>query len=868
MCYLMMDEGETPEKIWIDGNLLALSSNVPECHVDWGWHVAPTLMVKQTSGPDIKMVIDPSLCDKPVTPEEWKSRQGDANATLTPSSCDQYWSNGGTATQSQANNDMELYRLLLDELCGDYGPSPYECPIVKQCFFIVDRSTISKDEIDAMLSIGSPAVIEAAFFVVVDGFAPKDLGITSSTLVGIPNIKPTLTISPAVSQMAVEVMSNIGLEDPVHLLRRQRITWKFKISFTGTGGFVSELREINLSALITSVTSPLSTVSATAKIYLIKQPNPYEIDGEIAWLSTDLRVFQIKVGESRFNKTMGNDASDFIIGVLNNLNNGMTGGETFENISVDYQTSRLELSQSVSGIRVYNFAVAKVRYRALLISAQDVRVFFRLFPASSTSLEYNQATTYRRALQSGVVKPLLGVINNEVVTIPCFAAPRIDSSTVSMTQQTDPTNVQIIPNAGGTEVVRYFGCWLDINQTQPQFPINPLPIDGPYPANRKTIQELIRNQHQCLVAEIAFDHAPIPADASPSLSDKLAQRNLAIVESANPGDIASHRIPHTFEIKPTRSKLGQDELHDELMIDWGNTPVGSLATLYLPNVNTNDIFKLAVKMYRSHTLVRIDSHTLQCETGGFTYIPIPQGGGANYVGMMSVDLPGAVKKGQVFTIVVRQVTSGVGGRTDLKHKKVEAVSTARGRRILGSFQITIPVRVKEEMCIAEERLLSNLRWIQRAIPKKNRWFLVFNRYVKQIASRVDALGGVSDKVVASPSDDWKERARRCNALGLATTVLLAMLVIVFGSFTDGLLITSGTPVIILLLSVGYYWMKNCRPNACRLLRTILVGVGSGAVVLAFLFLFGMSTLQLVEVLVASLVTTGITAMICWLRHCL
>ena len=856
MCYLMTDEGETPEKVWIAGDLLALSSNVPECHVDWGWHVAPTLMVTQTSGPDIKMVIDPSLCDKPVTLEEWKSLQGDTSATLTPSSWDKYWPDGGTATQAQANNDMELYRHKLDELCNDFGPLPYECPIVKKSFFVVDRSTISKDEIDAMLSSGSPAVIEAAFFVVVDGFAPADLGITSSTLVGVPDITPTLTNAQPVSQMTIEVMPNIGLGDPVHLIRRQRITWKYKISFTGTSGFVSELQELNLSGSITSVTSPISTVSATAKIYLITQPNPYEIDGETAWLSTDLRVFQMKAGESRFGKTMATDASDFITSVINNLNNGTTGGDTFENISVDQQTSKLELSQSVGGIQVFNFAVAKVRYRALLVSAQDVRVFFRLFPASSTSLEYDQATTYRRAIQGGATKPLLGIINGEVVNIPCFAAARIDSSTESMTQQTDPANVQIIPPNAGNEVVKCFGCWLDINQTQPQFPVSPVPpvpTDGPYPAaSRKTIKELIRDQHQCLVAEIAFDPAPIPVDASPSISDKLAQRNLAIVESANPGDVASHRIPHTFEIKPSRSRLGPDELPDELMIDWGNTPVGSLATLYLPGVNTNDTLKLAVKMYRSHTLIRIDARTLQCETGGITYIPIPQGEGANYVGMMSVDLPETIRKGQVFTIVVRQVTNAVSGYATLTHGSAKAAVTPAGyRRILGTFQITIPVRTKEDMLEPEERLLSNLRWIERAIPENNRWFSVFNRYVKQIASRVDALGGVSKKVVASPSGEWRRAYLQCRILGVTAALLIAALAIGIGTLSGNIMGATVILIAALLTGVARFWIRHCRPRICQFLGALIAGAGIGAIVLALLVVLGISAPQLVATLVAS-----------------
>jgi hypothetical protein len=864
MCYLMTAEAETPEKVWIKGSLVVPSSNVHTCEVTWGWHVAPTLMVTQPSGPDIKMVIDPSLSAGPITTTDWKGLQGDPSATLyfTPWQ-DHYYYDVYTntvpqpfATVAEADNDMEGYRLSLDSLCTTYGPSPYACPIVKNCFFIVDRSTISKDEVDAMLVISNPAVIEAAFYVAVDGFTPSELGITNATLSGIPNIKPTLTPTPSVSQMTIEVMATIKLEDTVHLNRRQRITWKYKISFTGSAGFVNELEEINLAASI-------STVSGNGKIYLIKQPNPYEIDGEVSWLSTDLRVFQIKAGDSLFNKQMLADAPNFITDMIQNLNTGNTGGQTFDNnISTDQQTSKLELSQSVGGAAVYNFAVAKVRYRAVAVSATNVRVFFRLFPASSTSLEYNQTTTYRRNTAGGTVTPLLGIINGEAVTIPCFAAPRIISSSASMTTQTDAPNVQTIPpNAGGNEVVRYFGCWLDINQTTPQFPFNPLPIDGPWTSGRQSVQEHVRNEHQCLVAEIAFDPTPIPLSAYPSTSDKLAQRNLAIVQSANPGDFASHRIPHTFEIKPTRTRRSaDDELPDELMIDWENIPVGCLATIYISGANTNDILSLAAKTYRSHGLVRVDANTLQCETGGMTYIPIPAGEGSNFPAMLSIDLPVDVKKGQVFTVVVHQITSSV-------RSEILTHATARHRRILGSFQITIPVTIKENMLVHEEILLSNLRWIQRAIPENNRWFPVFNRYVKQIGNRVDALGGDSDKVAASPSGDWKIRYRRCLVLRIIATVLLAAFVIVSGSLSGQSMIIAGSLAIALLLFVTYYWITNCKPGICSLLKTVLFGVGSGAVVLALLLLVGVSALQLIGVLVTSILITALAALICWRRHC-
>jgi hypothetical protein len=279
-----------------------------------------------------------------------------------------------------------------------------------------------------------------------------------------------------------------------------------------------------------------------------------------------------------------------------------------------------------------------------------------------------------------------------------------------------------------------------------------------------------------LVSEIAFDPVPIPVNASPSISDKLAQRNLAIIASANPGDVASHRIPHTFEIKPSLIKPGSEELPDELMVDWGNIPVGCTATFYFSEARSNDILDLAIVLYRQHSLVRIDAHTIQCKTGGITYIPIPPGQGSNYAGLLSVDLPATVKKGQVYKIVVLQVT-GRPVRSDVIRIDGAVTERTRGRHILGSFQITIPVTTKELMLYHEEILLSNLRWIQRVIPENNRWYVIFNKYVKQIANRVDALGGNSSIVVASPSDDWKKRHHKRITIGIAATVVLVILIV-------------------------------------------------------------------------------------------
>jgi hypothetical protein len=193
------------------------------------------------------------------------------------------------------------------------------------------------------------------------------------------------------------------------------------------------------------------------------------------------------------------------------------------------------------------------------------------------------------------------------------------------------------------------------------------------------------------------------------------------------------------------------------------------------------VLELASTLYASHRLKRIDDHTLQCLAGGVTYVPIPPGIAINYVGLLSVDLPAGIREGQAFTIVVRQITSalaGVPGRPDrqtflrqvaagVPHRIAQAASAAvERRRVLGAFQITIPVRTTRAILPVEERTLSLMRWIQEAIPAENRWSLVFGRYVEQIAGRVQGLGGDPQVIGPSPTGNWQPpKARRVSFVG-------------------------------------------------------------------------------------------------------
>jgi multisubunit Na+/H+ antiporter MnhB subunit len=130
------------------------------------------------------------------------------------------------------------------------------------------------------------------------------------------------------------------------------------------------------------------------------------------------------------------------------------------------------------------------------------------------------------------------------------------------------------------------------------------------------------------------------------------------------------------------------------------------------------------------------------------------------------------------------------------------------------------------------------------------------------------MGGKSDNVLATPSGDWKERFMRCRLLRFLAIVLLVILIIVSGTLTGGIGVAVIAAVSALLLGTGYYWIRNCKPSICRVLLSILVGLGIGSLALAILWLLGVSTPQIEGVLVTSVVITGIVAIVSKVRGCI
>ncbi len=626
---------------------------------------------------------------------------------------------------------------------------------------ILDRSTFGQDEIlAAHPSATTPAVFNPAFWVTVDGCTPAELGLTTANLGNPPSI-PAIALSPAAPPgMSVQFVGPVYAEDPALPPVPQRFRFQFKISFTSDAafGFPGDSQLVGVGAQLSVSGSPMS---AAGVFQLLKKANPFILDGPTWWLSVDLRVFKIRAGDMRFGVPMIGDAPAFIQSVITALNagGGSAGGQSFGGLPDDLTGSTLELSPIDSGgAAVYNFALARVRMRGLTQDATNTRVFFRMMQAQSTSTTYDQNAGYRRfsdGVAGGRIVALPGVRGGEYVSFPCFATPRVDTASVSMTTQTDQPNVRtIVHDPSGAEVQAYYGCWLDINQPgQAVLPLTPpANADGPFaPGTMLPLQRaVVRSPHQCLVAEIAFDPDVMPSGVDPSTSDKLAQRNMAWVSIPNPGRNGSRRAPQPFEVRGTPAvSLGPDEL----MIDWGDLPAGSRAQIYLPTVSADTVLALAESRYSTVRLGRADDHTLVCPAETVTYLPLPPGDRDDHAGLITVELPLGVRRGQLFGVRVRQITpmqfrGGRGLESD-PATRVGGSRSLRWQRVVGAFQLNIPVETKEVLLAREQRLLSLLRWIGAAIPPKSRWYPVFERYLDQIADRVDDLGG--DAAVIEPT---------------------------------------------------------------------------------------------------------------------
>lgn len=665
-----------------------------------------------------------------------------------------------------------------------------------QLSFWMDKDTFGKDEVQDVINT-SGGTWPKALWLMIEGFSKNSFQALNVTI-------PAPT-GPFANLPGITISQNpdIDFENATNPQAPQRILIPFDITFTNAslndfppaGNQTYALNAFLNYVDQTGAIQKIPESDASTQFELVAGADPYftNIDpkqNNAFYLSQDLRVFTATpaqnntpvVGGSAFPNSSNpstTDAYNYIQSLLTWLNKNYSdpsGSDPF-NTLLPGQAGALQGDSSVTPITVdfsnifspkiynnYNFALARVRLRGSAGpagAASNVRVFFRLWSSQTADTDYQAGSTYPSTLDAAGLpdSPLVGG-NHQ--TLPFFATGNLTGNTDYGVGGANTRDIQI--QTGKDNIWAYFGCFLNL------YDANNV-IDG------KAVQAWLNGTHHCIVAQIAYDGAPVIAGASPESSDKLAQRNLQITHSDNPGGAETHRIPQTFDIRPSGAVAGASACPDELMIDWGAIPHGSVASIYWPRVLASDVLALASALYSSHTLIAADPHTIQCKvTGGVTYIPIPTGAGENFAGLFTVDLPSTVVTGQEFNIVVRRIATRQRRQIDLRTQSLpatvkmpkegekagavirptpETVAVAVSpklkvwRYVVGTFQIRIPVSGGKAMLFAEENTLAIMKWrLQQMVPS-NRWYPVLQRYISYISARVDGLG--SDSAAIKPS---------------------------------------------------------------------------------------------------------------------
>jgi hypothetical protein len=697
------------------------------------------------------------------------------------------------------------------------------------------------DEINDIIATGG--VWPDAFYLMLEGFSQNIVGST------LPSV-PTIAFTGATTSLDTSPTGGI-LYDTTNPKVPQRIRFPYNVNFAKPLGAFPPSGETP-AAVDTSIPILGQSFPATTEFFFLAGADPYFTnvqadpahpkDVNVPWLSEDLRVFTatpgappasqyqypVPGGPQFIEHSVGGNfdvqgAYTYLQNLLLHLNQTYgdpTGQDPFDpsqNV-IPSQSGAYTGDSSVTpytqvggqNYNNYSFAIARVRLRGSAGpsgAATGVRVFFRLWQTQTADTDWQPASTYLSHNDPTSGSPLWPEAPPDDHTIPFFAT----NNTPNFTDPMDPefgttgftntgvNNLTITINQGDSQW-SYFGCFLNVND--PTFVVNGLEI----PTS-------LAGTHHCLVAQIAYPGALIQnvgsAIETPENSGQLAQRNLQVTTSDNPGPPSTHRIPQTFDVRP--SPVAYDGTRatypDELMIDWGDTPVGSVASIYWPQVNSADVLALAARMYGTHPLSAADGHTLRCRTiKGLTYVPIPHQAGDSFAGLFTVDLPQTVVKGQEFDIVVRrigtrrlvtpppappppptpQIEIAPPRRESAKQAPTKDVAVDRPqaveRYIIGSFQVKIPVATRDEMLPAEETTLAILKARLAAMSKTNRWYPVLLRYIGQVSDRVDGLGGTAAAIPPSLKGYQPVRRSRDHDLAEYTGKVCEVIFDCFGDF--------------------------------------------------------------------------------------
>lgn len=520
---------------------------------------------------------------------------------------------------------------------------------------ILERSNFSQAEANAN------SQFDNVILVTVDGLKPSQfpdgpLDDLTPSMTDLGKWAPKLSFAEPAGLTIAPI--GVDSDDPSLPARLQRFTFRYGLTIDAATAFAfaEDINTVRIDASLGAL-EVSAALTDRAWIQLVKSSNPFSLDlannNKTPWLSSDLKIFPVVAGASKVGKTLPNNATraDALV-FLKDVVDDITIAQ-FEGLPSGQSESALSPLPTTTGggnKKVYNFALARVRVNPADADAGNVRVFFRIVPSPTTA-----ALTYRESggIPTGTYKktpgaapiPLPGTngAGTEWVSFPVFAEPR----EVDPEDQDNAGNIKDVD--AGQSVI--FGALIDNNLNDPYLPAKPTG------GASQSVRDLMMGEHQCIVAQIEFPGTPIPDGATPYTSDKLAQRNIAFSEIANPGLDASRMALHTFEIEAAAHGISEASPPDELLLEWASPPPdGTEVSIYVSGWQAAEVIALADRFYPRHDIRQIDTRTLALPGGGTRYVPLPTSQ-QRWTGVLIVQFPLGVKQGQRFDLTVRQITT-------------------------------------------------------------------------------------------------------------------------------------------------------------------------------------------------------------------
>jgi hypothetical protein len=451
------------------------------------------------------------------------------------------------------------------------------------------KNTWGLDEVTDIINTAG-GLYPQAFWLVLEGFSRQVVGTATP-------LNPVVAFPGVTVQIDTQ---NVGYESP-NLLIPQRIRYSCNVIFDSSALAAFPTTGDTPAAVTSQITILGEVFASTGEFFFVAGADPYftnvlpqpnPADDNSPYVSNDLRVFTATPGLNGFpvpngpqfvtdsipgayayiealipwlNKTYGNP----LLTDPFQTNSNVIPNQQNEFSTVNFESVTQYTQQNGQNYNNYSFAVARVRLQGQVGVAKPavgVKVFFRLWGTTSCDSAWDPTYTYHSATDSSG-NPLWPLAPPDNHTVPFFATQNPDfASPTNGEFGTNGVNNQTITILQGSGQWAYFGCFLDVYDT------NLL-------SNGVNITTLFPGDHHCLVAQIAYNPTPIKNVganiASPENSDKLAQRNLQVTTSDNPGPADAHRIPQTFDTlftTPTETPSPPDEL----MIDWAKPQPGAL----------------------------------------------------------------------------------------------------------------------------------------------------------------------------------------------------------------------------------------------------------------------------------------------------